>query len=67
MVKDVVSETERFAHLVFMPASILASRIIVAIAVVAMVLVVDPVVSIGILLVFTAAYWGVYRQLQARA
>ena len=66
VVKDVVFETERFAHLVFMPASILASRIIVAVAVVAMVLVVDPLVSIGILLVFTAAYWGVYRQLQAR-
>jgi len=66
VVKDVVFETERFAHLVFMPASILASRIIVAVAVVAMVLVVDPLVSIGILVVFTAAYWGVYRQLQAR-
>ena len=66
VVKDVVFETERFAHLVFMPASILASRIIVAVAVVAMVLVVDPIVSIGILVVFTAAYWGVYRQLQAR-
>jgi ATP-binding cassette, subfamily B, bacterial PglK len=36
------------------------------VAVVAMVLVVDPLVSIGILVVFTAAYWGVYRQLQAR-
>lgn len=66
VVKDVVFETERFAHLVFMPASILASRIIVAVAVIAMVLVVDPIVSIGILVVFTAAYWGVYRQLQAR-
>jgi ABC-type multidrug transport system fused ATPase/permease subunit len=66
VVKNVVFETERFAHLVFMPASILASRIIVAAAVVLVVLVVDPVVSVGILVVFTAAYWGVYRQLQAR-
>ena len=65
-VKDVVFETERFANVVFMPASILVSRIIVALAVVAMVLVVDPVLSIGILVVFTAAYWGVYQQLQAR-
>ncbi|HEV8095286.1 MAG TPA: hypothetical protein VGP71_06115, partial [Burkholderiales bacterium] len=49
VVKNVVFETERFAHLVFMPALILASRIIVAAAVVLVVLVVDPVVSVGIL------------------
>ena len=66
VVKNVVLETERFANLVFMPALIIVSRIIVTVAVILLVVAVDPTVSFGIIVLLALLYIAVYRQLQGR-
>jgi ABC-type multidrug transport system fused ATPase/permease subunit len=66
VVKNVVFETERFANLVFMPTLVLASRIIVTLAVILLVVAVDPTVSLGIIALLALLYLAVYRQLQGR-
>jgi ATP-binding cassette, subfamily B, bacterial PglK len=66
VVKNVVFETERFANQVFMPALVLLSRIIVTVAVVLLVVAVDPSVSLGIIALLALLYAVVYRQLQGR-
>ena len=66
VVKNVVFETERFANEVFLPALILLSRVIVAAAVVVLVVLVDPSVSLGIIALLALLYAIVYRQLQGR-
>ena len=66
VVKNVVVETERFGNLVFMPVLVLTSRIIVTAAVIILVLLVDPSVSLAVILVLAGLYVAVYRQLQGR-
>jgi ATP-binding cassette, subfamily B, bacterial PglK len=66
VVKNVVFETERFAMQVFMPTLVLLSRIIVTVAVVLLVVAVDPSVSFGIIAVLALLYAAVYRQLQGK-
>ena len=66
VVKNVVLETERFANLVFMPALIIVSRVIVTVAVILLVVAVDPTVSLGIIVLLALLYVAVYRQLQGR-
>lgn len=66
VVKNVVFETERFANHVLMPSLILLSRIIVTLAVVALVIAVDPYVSLGVIALLGLLYAAVYRQLQGR-
>ena len=66
VVKNVVLETERFANLVFMPALIIVSRVIVTLAVILLVVAVDPTVSLGIIVLLALLYVAVYRQLQGR-
>lgn len=66
VVKNVVFETERFANLVFMPILVLASRIIVTLAVILLVVAVDPTISLGIVVLLALLYAAVYRQVQGR-
>ncbi len=66
LVKNVVLETERFANLVLMPTLILASRLIVTLGVIVLVLLVDPTVSLGVIALLAVLYLLVYRQLQGR-
>ncbi len=66
LVKNMVLETERFANLVLMPTLIVVSRLIVAAGVIALVLAVDPTVSLGVIVLLAALYALVYRQLQGR-
>jgi ABC-type multidrug transport system fused ATPase/permease subunit len=66
VVKNVVFETERFANEVFLPSLILLSRVIVTAAVVVLVVLVDPSVSLGIIGLLAVLYAAVYRQLQGR-
>ena len=67
VVKNVVFETERFAMLLFMPMLVLVSRIIVTIVVIALVVAVDPSVSLGIIASLALLYFAVYSRLQGRS
>lgn len=64
VVKNVVFETERLAHLVFLPMLVLVSRVIVTLAVIALVLVVDASISIAVVALMGGLYAFVYRRLQ---
>jgi len=66
VVKNVALETERFAHLVFMPMLVLVSRAVITAAVIALVLVVDASVSIVVVAFMGGLYAFVYRRLQGR-
>ena len=66
VVKNVVFETERFANEVLMPSLILLSRLVVTLAVVLLAVVVDPYVSLGVIVVLALLYVAVYRQLKGR-
>ena len=66
VVKNVVFETERFANQVLLPALILAARLVVTVAVILLIVVVDPSVSLGVIALLAVLYAAVYRQLQGR-
>jgi ATP-binding cassette, subfamily B, bacterial PglK len=66
IVRNVVFETERFANLVVMPVLVLLSRLIVATAVIATVVAVEPWVSIILVGALTGLYGLVYRRLRGR-
>jgi ABC-type multidrug transport system fused ATPase/permease subunit len=66
VVKNVVFETERFANQVLIPGLTLLARLIVTAAVAALVVAVDPTVSLGIIGLLALLYAVVYRQLEGR-
>jgi ATP-binding cassette, subfamily B, bacterial PglK len=65
IVKNIVHETERLSRGVLMPMLIVASRVVVTLGIVLLVVVVNPALSLVIFLLLAAVYLLAYRRVQS--